>query len=86
MYVGTVKSVKKGKSYFSYLIRESYRENGKVKHRTISNISKLPADQILQIKKMLQGKKGSFNINPMFTTCHCNPLIFKGIQNFLRRK
>ena len=40
-------------------------ENGKVKHRTISNISKLPADQIFQIKKMLQGKKGSFNINDL---------------------
>ncbi|MEA2096832.1 MAG: IS1634 family transposase [Candidatus Cloacimonadota bacterium] len=65
MYVETVKSVKKGKIYFSYLIRESFRENGKVKHRTISNISKLPAGQILQIKKMLQGNKGSFDINDL---------------------
>ena len=41
MYLETIKSVKKGKTYYTYLIRESYREKGKVKHRTISNVSKL---------------------------------------------
>ena len=38
------------------LIRENYREDGKVKHRTLANISKLPLHQIEQIKHILSGK------------------------------
>ena len=38
------------------IIRENYREDGKVKHRTIANISKLPAHQIEQLKHILSGK------------------------------
>ena len=38
MYVETIKSVVKGKLYTSYLVRETYREKGKIKHHTISNI------------------------------------------------
>jgi len=42
MYVAEIKSVKKGKKYKTTLIRESYRdENGKVKNKTIANISNL---------------------------------------------
>lgn len=37
------------------LIRESYREDGKVKKRTLSNISKLPRPVQLAIKKLLKG-------------------------------
>lgn len=65
MYVETIKSVVKGKSYISYLVRETYREKGKIKHRTISNISKLPKEQIDLIKKSLKGYKGKFNVNEL---------------------
>jgi transposase len=37
------------------LIRESFREDGKVKHRTVKNISDLPPDRIMAIKRALQG-------------------------------
>jgi hypothetical protein len=37
------------------LIRESFRENGKVKHRTVKNISDLPPDRIMAIKRALHG-------------------------------
>ena len=60
MYIETVKSVKKGKEYVTHLVRETYRENGKVKHRTISNISKLPKEQINLLRKSLKGYKGEF--------------------------
>ena len=30
----------------TYLLRESYRDNGRVKNRTITNISHLPIEQI----------------------------------------
>ena len=65
MYLETIKSVKKGKTYYTYLIRESYREKGKVKHRTISNVSKLSKKLIQQISKMLKGEEGDFNINEL---------------------
>lgn len=38
------------------LIRETFRENGKVKHRTIKNITDLPMDRIIAIKRALQGE------------------------------
>ena len=41
----------------SYLIRESYREGGKVKHRTIANLSRLPIEIIEQIGELLKGAK-----------------------------
>jgi transposase len=37
------------------LIRESFRENGKVKHRTITNISDEPPERIMAIKRVLRG-------------------------------
>ncbi len=39
------------------LIRESYRENGKGKKRTIANISQLPRDQIELLRRVLRGDK-----------------------------
>lgn len=61
MYVEEVKSRKKGKVYRTFLVRESYRENGQVKHRTLANISKLPASHILQIKRLVGGNGGDLN-------------------------
>lgn len=37
------------------LLRESYREGGKVKKRTIANLSKLPMDVIDQLRILLRG-------------------------------
>jgi len=37
------------------LLRESYREGGKVKKRTIANLSKLPMDVIEQLRILLRG-------------------------------
>ena len=39
------------------LLRESYREGGKVKKRTLANLSALPADQIEAIRGILRGEK-----------------------------
>lgn len=56
MFVMKVNKKTDGKTYYSYLVMENYRENGKVKHRTISNISKLPLHVIEDIIASL--KKG----------------------------
>ncbi len=37
------------------LIRQSYREGGKVKKRTLANISKLPPETVEKIREILRG-------------------------------
>ncbi|MCK4393595.1 transposase, partial [Candidatus Bipolaricaulota bacterium] len=39
------------------LLRESYREEGKVKKRTLANLSKLPMDQVQLIRQVLKGEQ-----------------------------
>jgi len=56
MYLDTAKSVQNGKIYFRYLLRENYRENGKVKHRTIANLSRCSDGEIRAIKIALKHK------------------------------
>jgi len=62
MYIETLKKKQGTKIYKTVLIRESYRENGKVKHRTVSNITKLPKIYISRLKKILKGEQGEFNV------------------------
>lgn len=40
----------------TYLLRESYREDGKVKNRTLANLSSLPLEQIELLSRVLQGE------------------------------
>ncbi len=57
MYINKVPKKTKKKTYMSYLLRESYREEGKVKHRTIANLSRMPKTLIDQIEQLLHGAK-----------------------------
>ena len=41
----------------AYLLRESYREGGKVKKRTLANLSSLPIEQIERIRQILRGEQ-----------------------------
>ncbi len=41
----------------AYLLRESYREGGRVKTRTLANLSKLPAEAIAVLRQVLKGKQ-----------------------------
>lgn len=56
MYVEIIKKRQGKKVYSTELIRESHKDNGKVRHRTIANISHLPKPLITQIKTMPFGK------------------------------
>jgi transposase len=52
-----INKAKHGKKiYNSILLRESYRENGKVKKRTIANLSNCPSEEIEAIKLALKYK------------------------------
>jgi hypothetical protein len=56
MYVDTAKSVQRGKTYIRHLLRESFRKDGKVKHRTIANLSHCSEEEIAAIKLALKHK------------------------------
>ncbi|MBM3211883.1 transposase, partial [Candidatus Poribacteria bacterium] len=57
MYVTEVISPSKtGKPYRSILLRESYRENGKVKNRTLANLTKSNPRDVAAIKLALEHK------------------------------
>ncbi len=69
MYLDFSTIKKGGKSYTRVLLRESYREDGKVKKRTVANLSGYPDKDIQAIKLALQYKNdlsllgGSKDIN-----------------------
>jgi transposase len=56
MYIDTSKSVQRGKTYYRHLLRENYREGGKIKHRTLANFSGLSDEVIVAVKLALKHK------------------------------
>jgi hypothetical protein len=57
VHVATTRRHYKGKVYESYLLRRSYREDGKVKNETVGNLSHLPVEVIDAIRAMLAGRR-----------------------------
>jgi transposase len=56
MHIDTSYSVQNGKTYVRHLMRDSYREDGKVKHRTIANLSHCTDQEIEALKLALKYK------------------------------
>jgi transposase len=56
MRVDYCKSVQRGKTYVSILIRHAVRIDGKVKHQTIANLTKMPPEEIEAIEWALKNK------------------------------
>ena len=54
MYIGRIPN---RSSPPAILLRESYREKGKVKTRTLANLSKLPGEAISLLKRFLAGER-----------------------------
>ena len=57
MYVDESTVAQKGKLYTRYLLRKSYREGGKVRHRTIANLSRCSSHEIEAIRLALHHKR-----------------------------
>jgi hypothetical protein len=57
MYVDTSHIIRGGKTYTRHLLRESYRANRKVLHRTIANLSHCSAAEIEAIRLALRHKQ-----------------------------
>jgi hypothetical protein len=56
MHVATTRRHYKGKVYETHLLRRSYRQDGKVKHETLANLSHLPAEAIELVRRTLKGE------------------------------
>jgi hypothetical protein len=57
MHVAVVPSRQGSGEYSSVLVRQSYREGGKVKHRTLANLSKLPTPAVDAVRAILRGEQ-----------------------------
>ncbi len=57
MFIRRIHKKTKNKTYTTVYLTESYRENGKVKHRHISNLSKWSEEMINSFEKILKGEK-----------------------------
>jgi hypothetical protein len=55
VHVAIIAKQYKGKTYVTHLLRHAYREDGKVKHLTLGNLSDLPDDLIDAMRKQLAG-------------------------------
>ena len=97
MYIDDCKYNRNGKKYRRVLLRQGYRENGKVKHRTIANISHCSDIEIESMKIALKDKKELPFLKQLMTaTCKNGKIIGsvfalfkvakeKGILNFLKK-
>ena len=56
MYLDRCKVRLRGKLYTRILLRQSYRHEGKVKHRTVANLSKCSAQELQAIELALKHK------------------------------
>jgi transposase len=56
MHVAKIERKHGERTYVSYLVRQSYRVEGKVKHRTLANLSHLPRRLIDVIDRSLRGE------------------------------
>jgi transposase len=56
VHVAKVTNTVKGVTYTSYYLRRSFRQDGKVKHETLGNLSDLPAPVIDLISRSLKGE------------------------------
>jgi hypothetical protein len=56
MHVAIVPSRQGDREYKAYLLRQTYREAGKVKHRTLANLSALPIEAIEAVRAILRGQ------------------------------
>ena len=56
MRIDTIHKTVNNKTYTSHLLRQAYRDHGKVRHRTIANLTGYPEEEIAAIRLALQHK------------------------------
>ena len=57
VHVATIRRQYKDRVYETHLLRQSYREGGKAKNRTLGNLSHLPAETLDLVRRNLAGER-----------------------------
>jgi transposase len=57
MHVAKIVRRYQGRAYVSYLLRHSFRDGNRVRHRTLANLSHLPESLIQIVQRALKGEK-----------------------------
>lgn len=65
MYVDSSTVRRNGKAYTRHLLRQSFRQDGKVKHRTLANLSRCSAEEIEAIRLALRHKHDLTQLAPL---------------------
>jgi len=73
MYLDICRYKRGNRTYRRVLLREGYRENGKVKHRTIANLSRCSDEEIEAIKIALKYKKELAALKDLIEDKFLNP-------------
>ena len=84
MYVDLCKYKRGNKTYKRVLLREGYREGGKVKHRTLANLSHCSDEEIEAIGIVLKGKKQI--VYDLLTYRETHVTTRKKLNSFRKRK
>lgn len=86
MYIQRNKRIYKGKEYTSILLRECYYENGKIKQKTLTNLSKMPDYLIKTIELAIKKQEVSYKLSDLkfedgypFGDIACLSLLIKDI-------
>lgn len=64
MYLDRSRTTLNGKTYRRVLLRQSYRQDGKVKHRTIANLSACSEEEIKAVELAFKHKKDLASLQP----------------------
>ncbi len=72
VHVDKITNTVKGVTYTSYYLRRTYRQDGKVKHETLGNLSDLPVTVIDLIRRCLKGET-FVPASEVFRTLHSLP-------------
>jgi len=70
MYLDRSKITVKGKTYHRVLLRQSFRQEGKVKHRTIANLSACSEEEIKALALAFKHKKDLESLQPAAGPLH----------------
>jgi hypothetical protein len=65
MYIDSAYSIQNGKPYIRHLLRDSYREDGKIKHHTIANLSHCSEQEIAAMKLALKHKSNLVDLGSL---------------------
>lgn len=65
LYIDSSTTTQNGKKYTRHLLRETFRENGKIKHRTIASLSRCRPEEIEAIRLALRHKKDLSQLTPL---------------------